>query len=96
MFTTRFDVAGNVALRFLESYLVAVRYLVRNPVSEVFGRRIKVKHFVEVPVVHFVCQHFLDVAEVNNHSVFVKLFGTAVDGNDTVVAVQALAFAFVV
>lgn len=89
------NVACNVAFAFLDIYTVAVWSLLTDPTGDVFSRRVEGEEFIEISVVEIGGDALLDVAEINHHSVGVKLFGPAMDSHDPVMAVETGAFAFV-
>lgn len=88
-------VACGVTLAFLNVDAVAVRGLFTDPSGYVLGRRVEGEEFVEISVVKIGGDAFLDVAEINHHTVGVKFLCPAVDGDNPVMAVQTGAFALV-
>ena len=74
---------------------VAVLYMVADPTGDVLRRRVDIQYFVDILMVEGVLDDPFDVGEVGDHPVAIQFFGTAIDGDDPVVAVQGFTFAFV-
>ena len=86
------DINGYIALAFFKLYLVACRYLVANPFSDVLSSSVEREDFVEILMVEFV-NYLLDVYEVFNHPIVVKLLGSAPNGDFGIMAVKTLTLA---
>ena len=90
------DVGSLVVARLPYIGAIAVRDSVDNPLGQVLGSRVEVKHLVDVGMVNLTMYQSLDLSKVAHHAVAVKLLSTAIHIDLPVVAVQVLAFALVV
>ena len=90
------DVGGFVVARLPHISAVTVRDSIHNPLGQVLSRRIKVQHLVDVGMVNLSVNQSLDLREIANHAIAVKLLGSAIHVNLPVVAMQVLAFALIV
>ena len=64
--------------------------------GKVLCRWVEVEHLVDVGMVDLAVDQFFDQGEVAHHAVAVELFGSAIHVDFPVMAMQVLAFAFIV
>lgn len=67
--------------------------MIADPFGDILGRRVEGKDIVQVLMVELGLDRFLDVTEIDNHTVRVECRGLTIDGDDPVVTVQVLALA---
>ena len=89
-------IRSNVSLALLNGSLIAVGHALHAPAGQVFGRRIEGQHLVQDAVVQRFLDKPLDLAEINHHTVTVKLLRTAVNHNHPVMTVYAGTLALIV
>ena len=80
-------VGGGVAFALPDFAAVAVGDVLNDPAGYVLGRGIEREDVVEDAVVHGVEDEFLDLGKVYDHAAGVELLGSALHGDDPVVAV---------
>ena len=90
------DVGGLVVARLPHIGTIAVRDSVDNPLGQVLGRRVEVQNLIDVGMVNLAVNQSLDLGEVADHAIAVKLFGPAIHIDFPVVAMQVLTFALIV
>jgi len=91
-----FHIDGHVAFALLERHLVGIGHLLANPARHVFGGGTEVEDLVHIAVIQFVLHPLFDVGEIGHHAILVEFFGAAVDRDDAIVPVRAIAFTLVV
>lgn len=69
--------------------------MLANPSGDIFGRGVGRENVVEILVVEFFFDEVFYYREIDDHAVAVQLMSPAIYGNNPIVAVQILAFAFV-
>ena len=90
------NIGGLVVARLPHIGTVAVGHRIDNPAGQVLGRRVEIEHLVQVAMIYLPVDQSFDFREVAHHAVAVQLFGTAIDVDLPVVAVEVLALALVI
>ena len=88
-------VSSHIASAFLDIDLVAVRYVVADPVSNVLGSWVERQDGIEILMIERTVNETLYLSEIDNHTVLVELLGLTIDGHDPVMAVQVFTLALV-
>ena len=91
-----FDIRCFIISRLPHIGAVAVRDGIHNPFSQILGRRVEVKHLVDIGMVNLPMNQALDLGEIAHHAIAVEFLGAAIHVNLPVVAMQVLTFALVV
>lgn len=64
---------GSIAEALLHRSLIALREEIHEPSSDILGSRIEIKHLVEIGMIHLAMHRFLDMGEIDNHTILVQL-----------------------
>ena len=69
---------------------------VADPLGDIFRRRIEVEDIVQILMIHFAMDHFLDFLKIDDHAVSVQCFGLAGHIDDPVMTVEMLTLTLII
>lgn len=69
---------------------------VKYPFGDIFGSRVKRKHFVEVVMIQWFFHKSFDFAEVHEHPILVERLALQMDRDEPVMSMHSGALAFVI
>lgn len=86
---------GCIAEAFLHRCLIALWEEIHEPSSDILGGRIEIKHLIEIGVIHLAMHRFLDMGEIDNHTILVQLSAHEKEFNLPVMTMQTAALTLV-